>query len=83
VSLNYGEHTRRRHAEVLAPNGLQDRPSMTALWPTLDGYMPVNECAVTMGITDDEVVTLAQQGALDVRGHLVRPALLSFITIRQ
>ena len=45
--------------------------------------MQPHEAAEAMGVTEEEVRRLAWQGALEVRGALVRPALVSFVAVRR
>jgi hypothetical protein len=47
-----------------------------------DGYVSVPAAAEAMGVPVAEVVRLARQGALAVRGDYVRPALVAWIAVR-
>ena len=56
--------------------------TLATIYPRADGFVYPHEAADAMCTSEEEVVGLARQGALEVRGAYVRPALVGWIAVR-
>jgi hypothetical protein len=78
--LDYLANVEARHEALLRASWMLDPAGIGD--PRDDGFVYPYEAAERMGITEAEVRRLARQGALEVRGRYVRPALVSFVLVR-
>jgi hypothetical protein len=47
------------------------------------GFMTIAEAASVMNVENDEIVSMVRRGLLEARGKLVRPALVTLLSVKR